>query len=562
VRVTSAQVEGRRRAVIGAGVLAAVALACAPVAGAQSYRATANDPRATFVERNATECAHLERDGVTSLPGDVVQLTGGGGGQDQSAGDAYVTGTVTANVDTPFGRAPRALQVDLTPEGRRRGVVIRAVVVKGGNGYNAYVDASVLPPALAPNQDYISPWVGQSNIADISHWFVCYTVGPPPEPPEPPPPPRDATFRVTKRIQLPVGEPVDPLPDGFRVHVTCRDNGTVVKERTFTFGAGGGSGSAANGAAEMTVPEGARCRVQERNLGALPDGCHVHYEPQLANYPGVVVAGDGREVEVVNDCQDVRVRRARLDIVKRLVGADASALPPSFVFDVRCTDGTEAAVTVPASGLPGTPRLDRIRVGEYCLVTERAGALPPGVRIAYEINGEPSTVPGAAGFRVLDDEITVTVTNTVPPPGVTPTEPSVSPPPDVPGATAPELDPDKTVRRALVNGGASVRYRIDVRNRGSAPAEDVEVCDRLPQEMTLVSAPGSRLRDGQVCWHVDELAPLAHEAFILTARADPRASGGTVNLVIADAPSATRRRARSAVIVRPRRGLAPSAVTG
>jgi uncharacterized repeat protein (TIGR01451 family) len=269
----------------------------------------------------------------------------------------------------------------------------------------------------------------------------------------------------------------------------------------------------------------------------------------------------GREVEVVNDCQDVRVRRARLDIVKRVVGAGASALPSSFVFDVRCTDGTEAAVTVPASGLPGTPRLDRIRVGEYCLVTERAGAFPPGVQIAYEINGEPSTVPGAAGFRVLDDEITVTVTNTVPPPGV-PAEPSVSPPPDVPGEPAPELDTDKTVRRALVNGGASVRYRIDVRNRGSAPAEDVEVCDRLPQAMTLVSAPGSRLRDGRVCWHVSALAPLDHEAFILTARADPRASGRTVNLVIAGARSATRRTARARVIVRPRRGLAPSAVTG
>jgi len=56
-------------------------VAWAPVAGANSYRATPNDPRATFVERNATQCAHLERDGVTSLPGDVVQLTGGGGGQ-------------------------------------------------------------------------------------------------------------------------------------------------------------------------------------------------------------------------------------------------------------------------------------------------------------------------------------------------------------------------------------------------------------------------------------------------------------------------------------------------
>jgi uncharacterized repeat protein (TIGR01451 family) len=539
-----------QRAIVGTGALSvitlAVALVLAPYAAAQSDRAVKNDPRAEFVERNATECAHLERDGVINLPEDVVQLTGDGAGQDESAGDRFVTGTVTANVQTPFGLAPRALQVEITPAGVRRDVVIRAVVVKGGNGYNAYVNPDFLPPALQPDQDYIPPWVGQNNIADISHWFLCYTLGPP----------RHDSLRVTKRIEPPVGEPVDPLPSEYRVHVTCTEDGTVVKERTFTFGAGGGSGTTETGATEMIVPDGARCRVQERNIDALPDGCEVHYEPQLANYPGVIVPDDGREVEVVNDCQDARVRRARLDIVKRIVGFAPGELPDSFQFDVGCTDGTDAEVTVPASGEPGTPRLDDIRVGEYCLVTERTGSLPPGLQISYDINGSPSPVAGAAAFQVVDERITVTVTNTASssPPG--------SPPPEVPGEPRPEMDPEKTVRRALVRGGGRVRYRIEVHNRGSGVARRVVVCDRLPRAMTLVSAPGSRFRNGRICWRIARLRPLGRRLFTLTARANRRASDRTTNVVTADAPRAAVRTARARVIIRPRRGLSPGAVTG
>jgi hypothetical protein len=527
-------------------VTLAVALGTAPDAAGQSDRATANDPRAVFVERNATECAHLEQDGVIDLPDDVVQLTGGGPGEDESARDRFVTGTVTPNVQTPFGVAPRALQVAITPAGVRRDVVIRAVVVKGGNGYNAYVDPAVLPPALEPDQDYIPPWVGHSNIADISHWFVCYSPGPP----------RHESLRVTKRIEPPVGEMVDPLPSEYRVDVTCTEDGAVVEEGTFTFGAGGGIGTTETGATEMLVPDGARCRVSERNTDALPDGCEVRYEPQLANYPGVIVPDDGREVEVVNDCQDARVRTARLDIVKRIVGFAPGVLPGSFAFDVRCTDGTAARVDVPASGEPGTPRLDDIRLGEYCLVTERTGSLPPGLQITYDINGTPSPVAGAAAFQVTDERITVTVTNTA---SLLPPAP---PPPGVPGEVRPELDPEKTVQRALVRGGALLRYRIEVHNRGSGVADRVNVCDRLTRAISLVSAPGSRFREGRICWRIGALRPLAGRVFTLTARADPRASDATTNVVTADAPRAAVRTARARVVVRPRRAPAPPAVTG
>ena len=66
-----------QRAVVGTGALSVITLAMALVlphyAAAQSDRAVKNDPRAEFVERNATECAHLERDGVINLPDDAVQ---------------------------------------------------------------------------------------------------------------------------------------------------------------------------------------------------------------------------------------------------------------------------------------------------------------------------------------------------------------------------------------------------------------------------------------------------------------------------------------------------------
>jgi hypothetical protein len=80
--------------------------------------------------------------------------------------------------------------------------------------------------------------------------------------------------------------------------------------------------------------------------------------------------------------------------------------------------------------------------------------------------------------------------------------------------------------------------------------------------MTLVSAPGARFRDGRICWRITRLRPLGHRVFILTARANPRASDRTVNVVTTEASRARPRNVRARVIVRPRRGITPGAVTG
>jgi hypothetical protein len=73
------------------------------------------------------------------------------------------------------GRGPTRLQVEITAAGRDAGVVIHAVVVKGSDGHNIYEREDVVPPRLEAPQNYISPLNRGGNIADISHWFVCYT---------------------------------------------------------------------------------------------------------------------------------------------------------------------------------------------------------------------------------------------------------------------------------------------------------------------------------------------------------------------------------------------------
>jgi hypothetical protein len=527
-------------------------------AAAQSSNASPSDPeRARFVGGNATQCAHAGRAGDVQLKGDAG-----------SARDPFVRGTVT-------GSGPTRLQVEITDAGREAGVVIQAVVVKGSDGHNIYDRSDVLPPRLEAPQNYISPLNRGGNIADISHWFVCYTFDQGQRPDE-------GTLIVTKRVQRPVGEPVDPLPSRYRVRVECTQDGRVVAEGTFIFGEGGGVGETDDGETAMTgIPQGAICEVREVNTGALPDGCVLVYRPLAARRPGVRMrAGRGRVIDVVNDCQDVDVRRGGIRIVKRLVSpAPGVPLPDTFVVDVECAYEEPVEVTVPSSGGPGTPRLRGIRAGADCLVSEQTGSLPPGVGVTYTINGSPSPVQGAASFTVVaDSTVTVTITNdasAVPPlgcpdppvnppppgcPGPTPAPPP--PPPDLSFESRPTLDIDKTARRARVRASGRVPYTIRLRDRGRGLARRVDVCDRLPVGMTLVSARGARLRNGRVCWRVGRLRPLASRVFTLTARATRGSSGRTTNVATAAALRAAPRTARARVTIRPGPQPAPGAVTG
>lgn len=69
-------------------------------------------------------------------------------------------------------RDDRYLDVAITPAGVTAGVVIDALVVKGGDGHNRYINAAVLRPASQPSQDYIYPLVGAGKVPQVSHWSV------------------------------------------------------------------------------------------------------------------------------------------------------------------------------------------------------------------------------------------------------------------------------------------------------------------------------------------------------------------------------------------------------
>jgi hypothetical protein len=159
--------KARRRVVVALsfGALAAIAAGAGwPQASASAQ--SSSDQRARFVEGNVTTCA-----GVGFPSG--VQV---GSSSNANASDGHISGTVKTNVGTTDPGHGQELDVAVPGTG----FVIDAVVVKGGPAYNLYTDPSVLPPALSPDQHYVAPFNRGGNLPTISHWFVCYHVGPSP----------------------------------------------------------------------------------------------------------------------------------------------------------------------------------------------------------------------------------------------------------------------------------------------------------------------------------------------------------------------------------------------
>jgi Domain of unknown function (DUF5979) len=347
-------------------------------------RAAPSDPRATFVLENLTTCAEV------GFPDDVQVGAQGSA----AAGDQFVQGTVT-------GSAPTMLQVEITPEGTAAGVVVDAVVVKGSNGSNVYTDPSVLPPALPPPQDYISPLTNEDfPIADISHWYICYRLAEPLE---------DGALLVLKRVVPPPGPPVEPLPTEYTVDVTCTLGDATIAEETLTFGRGGGVGATPGGAAVITgLPVGTVCTVVEQGTDTFPDGTVVAYLPPTAPNPGVEIGeGPGAIVAVVNDFSGVEVLTGSLQVTKVLIPPPAGVdMPNTFTVEVACSDDTLTEVTVPTRG---SATVEDITADAYCLVVERTGSLPPELEVTYS----PSPLPERLSIvRVAENTtIEVTITN-------------------------------------------------------------------------------------------------------------------------------------------------------
>jgi hypothetical protein len=380
------------RALVGTGVVAA-ATAVVLLGGAGTGPATgqvppvllsaptASDPRATFVEGNAVTCDDVGFDTATQVGADG----------NAAASDVNVSGTVTTNAGTVQPGQGEELNVTITGTG----VVIDAVVVKGGNGYNLYTNPAVLPPALAPPQHYIAPFNGGGNVPALSHWFVCYHLS------EPDPP---GSLVVLKRVIAPPGIPVDPIPTSISADVTCSDGTTA----TVTFTRGGGR--SANNVIDGLEP-GTTCTVVE-DESSLPPGTDVIYEPEGANTPpGVtIVEGEAVVVEITNDLSGIEVVTAAIALSKTVVPAPGVTTPASFTARVICEDGTNADVTLPGAGGPGTPELEVVP-RTLCVMGELPGSVPEGWTVSYSVNGAtPPTNPPI--FLVIDDTtIEAAITN-------------------------------------------------------------------------------------------------------------------------------------------------------
>ncbi len=88
-------------------------------------------------------------------------------------------------------------------------------------------------------------------------------------------------------------------------------------------------------------------------------------------------------------------------------------------------------------------------------------------------------------------------------------------------------------------------YRIVLRSLGLSPARGLRVCDRLPDALVLVGAPGARVRGGVPCWRIPRLQAGGRRTFTVTTRATDSAT----NTARAQGANARPTRARTSVRV-------------
>jgi uncharacterized repeat protein (TIGR01451 family) len=102
----------------------------------------------------------------------------------------------------------------------------------------------------------------------------------------------------------------------------------------------------------------------------------------------------------------------------------------------------------------------------------------------------------------------------------------------------PDLVVDKDDGLLLVGPGQELTYRITVRNTGAGVAHDVEVTDRLPDELEYVGASDGATYEAPatVRWPPFDLAPGAERALTVTATVDADTPAGTRIRNVAVAP--------------------------
>lgn len=88
----------------------------------------------------------------------------------------------------------------------------------------------------------------------------------------------------------------------------------------------------------------------------------------------------------------------------------------------------------------------------------------------------------------------------------------------------------RALERVRARAGDTVRFRIRITNLGTRLLRDVKICDRVPDGMVLVHAPGSpKLVNGRLCWTLTTLTGQV-QAFA-TVRITRRTPGLIINTI-------------------------------
>jgi uncharacterized repeat protein (TIGR01451 family) len=188
-------------------------------------------------------------------------------------------------------------------------------------------------------------------------------------------------------------------------------------------------------------------------------------------------------------------------VVKNWVGARASTTifvdrDGSTPYDASVladSNGDATSFTLPVSS-PAT-------VGEAARLVGYTATIDCGSGPrAYSGGPFAVTSPAQAGAT-----LTCTIVNTA-------AKPAPKPKPK------PVLVITKVGSRVVVRSDQTVDFVVKIRNRGRGPATNVTVCDRLPDGLVFVRAPGARFVNGDACWKVARLSAGASKRYAVRVR--------------------------------------------
>jgi uncharacterized membrane protein len=289
---------------------------------------------------------------------------------------------------------------------------------------------------------------------------------------------------------------VDGTADG-TARVTVRNTGAVPLTNAVAWVTGKGLRHT-SGADPVEVPVGDVAAGQAKAVEVPFTAAKSGRYPVTAN----VVADGG-----LTGRAEGSVAVARNAITLRVVGPDSLALNQDGLFEVRVTnagDGDVTNVRVKADLPPG-------------LSGEPSGSIP--TLAAGETKSVKLTVRGDRLF----EKGTVTATATAEVPGGRTLSADGTAPIGVFGTPALTLELADPAGPVPVGGRAS--YRVVVRNRGTAPAKNVDVEVELSAEFDRLRGLGPRQTDGVIAGRrvrfpaVDELPPGASATYLVDAEA-------------------------------------------